>query len=190
MKTIEQLRRELEPTLRRLVGATRRMVIGLHRAGAKWRLDGHDHVKETVDAEVFSGIGFTSRPPAGQGEVIVVFPGGPNHGCIVATRDEKTRAAIAGALEADETATFNSQTIVLHKADGTIEARSSAGVAVPLATKADVDAVVLYLKKQFDSLNGHAHATPSGPTTTLVEASGTSNGTCPAPTGTTVLKGE
>ncbi len=131
-------REEIDGLLRRLTGAHRRMTIGLQRPGPKWRLDGHDEVKETVDAEVFANIGFHSRPPEGQGEALVAFVGGPNHACVVATRDEKTRADVAGDLTSDETATFNSQTIMKHTAAGEIEARSAAGAAAALARAAEL----------------------------------------------------
>jgi len=75
---------------------------------------------------------------------------------------------------------YTDKALVHLKDDGTIEARSASGTAVPLATLADVQAIR-------DALNGHTHTyVPGGgaPTTTTV------NPSVPAPTGTTKLKAE
>lgn len=68
-----------------------------------------------------------------------------------------------------------------------VEVRSSSGTAAAVATKADVQAVVDYLKKQFDSTSGHTHSGNGAPPT---EATTGSSGSAPSPTGTTVLKAE
>lgn len=84
---------------------------------------------ETVDVENFSGIGFYSRPPSsGKPEAITVAVGGAKVTVVVATRDEATRAAMAGGVNPDETAVFNSQVMILVKADGTIEIGSGPGM--------------------------------------------------------------
>ena len=183
MKTIEQLQRVLDPALVTAKGAVRRMAISL-TSRVLWQLTGFrlpgaggSTTTETQTAEPFTGIGFYARPPtSGKPEAIVIMVNDGQNPVVVAVRDEKTRAAIAGALEANETAVFNSAAIVHVKADGTIEARSASGVAVPLATLADVQAMR-------STYNGHQH----------LETGGTTNVTTSlmaAPTGTTVLKGE
>jgi hypothetical protein len=73
---------------------------------------------------------------------------------------------------------------------GSIQARSAGGSAQAIATKADVQAVVDYLKKQFDPTTGHVHATPSGPTTTIAESAVGAGGSAPDPVGTTVFEAE
>lgn len=170
----------------------RRMTVKLTDGGV-WQVAGHllfDNQREAPPAENYPGIGFAARPPAGtSAEAIVVQVGGSNQPAIVGLRDEATRAKVS-AIVADEAVVYNSVARVYVKADGTIEIRSHGGTALSLATKADLQAVVTYLKKQFDPAAGHVHATPSGPTTAITEGSTTTNGTCPAPAGTTKLKGE
>jgi len=70
-----------------------------------------------------------------------------------------------------------------------VVARSVGGTASALATLADLQAQVAYLRKQFDSITGHTHAGPgSPPTESAVPPAGTSS--VPTPAGTTVLQGE
>jgi phage gp45-like len=105
---------------------------------ALWQLVGHDDESEDA-VEVFSGIGFYSRPPeSGAPEAILVKVGGASsHGVLIATRDEKTRAAFAAiaALAANEVAIYNSSARVHIQADGTVVVDDGSG-AVSLA-KAD-----------------------------------------------------
>ncbi|MDQ3153625.1 MAG: hypothetical protein M3R63_18565 [Actinomycetota bacterium] len=164
-----------DPLLRKLAGALRRMTVDLS-TGVLWKLLGHAAVAERPKAEVFSGVGFYARPPAGVvAEVVVANIGGADHPVVIASRDEATRAAIAD-IDEGETATFNDQTIVVHRADGTIEARSANGVAVALATKADIDALIA-------TFNAHTHVLTTG--TAAVPAPPAA-----AAVGTTKLKGE
>lgn len=195
MKTPQQLNAELDPKLVRARNAIRRFVVKLTDA-AIWQLAGvrtPDGI-ETRRAEVFGGIGIAARPPAGnESEAIGVMVGDANTPVVIAIRDEKTRAAVAGALGVDETMLFNTTALMLIKSDGTIEARSVGGAAVALATKADVQALRDYVRNQFSTATGHIHATPSGPTTTIttVNAAGSApTHAPPSPSGTTVLKGE
>ncbi|MBA2718937.1 MAG: hypothetical protein H0U52_06820 [Chloroflexi bacterium] len=112
---------------------------------ALWQLTGFtlpDGDVETQKAEAFTGIGFFARPPSsGKPEAIVIMVNDAQNPVVIAVRDEKTRAAIVGALEQDESAIFNTRALVVIKADGTIEARSASGVAGLLATKADLAAL-------------------------------------------------
>jgi phage gp45-like len=152
---------------------------------ALWQLLGHDD--ETEDAvEVFSGIGFYSRPSDdGSPEVVLAKIGGSSdHPVIVATRDERTRQALEEArdLAKDESIVFNSLAFVRVKADGTIEAASAGGTAVALATKADVDALQV-------AIDTHTHTVP------IIGAAGTTPTTTPlvgmpAAAGTAKFKGE
>lgn len=123
----EDFANETGPLARRLAGLVRRMTIS--RSTGLWQVSGHrllDNTTETHDAEPFTGIGFYSRPPAtGKPEAIAVFSGDTGKPVIVATRDEKTRQAMAGSLAEDETAIFNSSSIILMKADGTVRLGSS-----------------------------------------------------------------
>lgn len=169
---------EVGPDARKIAGMVRRVAITLTRR-VLWQILGHkllDEKPETRDAEPFTGVGFYSRPSAsGKPEAVVVFAGGAGNPLIVATRDEKTRAAlfkVAGELAENETAIFNSQSLIVIKADGTVEIRSAAGVAKKLVT--------------FDEFMNHTHLTagtgaPVAPTA-LVPS--------PPLVGTSKLKGE
>lgn len=133
-----------DPRMLALRGMVRRMAITA-TAKVLWRLAGFkqaDGTTEKTDVENFSGIGFFARPPSGgSAECIVINVGGALSPAIVATRDEATRAAVAGNLADDETCVHNSQAVIIIKANGTIEARSAVGAAGALATLADLDAL-------------------------------------------------
>ncbi len=147
MKKPVELARAADPLLRQLMGQIRHFAIELTE-GVLWRLRGYDEVDEAPRANVFTGIGFYSRPSSsGSPECIAV--GDARAPVVVATRDEKTRAAVA-QLEQDETATFNSQTIFKHRANGKCEARSVGGVAEPLSTHDDL----VRFKAALDSVAG------------------------------------
>ncbi len=177
MKTTQQLAKETDPLAVRARAAIRRLVVKL-TAGAIWQVTGFrllDGGTETRKAEAFTGIGLSSRPP-GDAEAIVVMVGDGNTPIVIAVRDEATRKKVASAIGLDETMLFNSTSCVYLKADGAIEARSSAGVAVPLATKHDIDALATWIH-----------------TIMIVNATGAFAGTTTAPpsaAGTTKLKGE
>lgn len=141
------------------IGGFRRMVAGMLRRmrlgvtdGGIWQAIGHALLnsaeRETAEIEAWQGIGIYSKPPAGgsSAEAIVAQLGGDgaNAPAIIATRDEETRAAAFATsdIAPDETALFNSEVRLYLKADGTIEARTHAGVAVALAKNADLKAIV------------------------------------------------
>jgi len=85
--------------------------------------------KETPSAEVFSGIGFYSRPaPGANAEAITAAVGGAENQVIVATRDEDLRRRMA-KLDQDETAIYNTKATVVIKKTGIVEIRLGAGVA-------------------------------------------------------------
>lgn len=166
--TLGQLERMLRAAVRRFRVAA--------STGGLWSLSGHGQ-ERAEEVELFGGIGFHSRPgSSGKPEVVVVKVGAASgHPVIIATRDEATRVT----LEADETAIFNSTTIVKIKADGTIEAGSRGGTFEALLKKSEYDA----LKTVFDA---HTHAG----VTTGAGVSGTTATPAPTATGTTKLKGE
>lgn len=181
-RSISKLAERTDPLVNRVAGMIRRMAIQT-TARALWQLVGYrnpDGTNETMPVEQFGGIGFYARPPAsGKPEAIVVMVGGPTSPAIVATRDEATRAAMVGNLESDETAVYSSKAVVLIKADGTVEIRSKTGVAVPLATKADVEALRAWAA-------AHTHAVNLTPTPLAIP----SPALPPLVTGTTKLRGE
>lgn len=149
--------RRLAGTLRRMAVAVTNVLSGVGTTTASfWQVVGHllfdNTTQETADAEVFSGVGFYARPPAGaNAEAIVAFPGGPSNPAIVASRDEATRKKVAGAALQDETFVFNSQVALRFTASGLIQAYLVGGpVPVKLALASDHDALVsLY--------NAHKH---------------------------------
>ncbi|MCA9678840.1 MAG: phage baseplate assembly protein [Myxococcales bacterium] len=173
--------RATDPRDRSIRGALRRVVVDLTTKAA-WRVLGYlvDGDQESFRAEVFSGIGFWARPPAdGRPEAIVANVGGYEHPVIIATRDQKTRAAIA-ELEADETAIFTSTATVVIKADGTVEVRSATGTAVPLALLSDLAALKSAIEGWTPAPNDGGAALQTALTALFTSW----------PVGTTVLKGE
>ncbi|HWU86208.1 MAG TPA: hypothetical protein VN253_02990 [Kofleriaceae bacterium] len=180
MTDVAQLRSRTDPFRAAVTGAIRRFAVKL-TVKALWQLAGHtiDGVQELVRAEVFGGIGIAARPPAaGKPEAIVVMVADAENPVVIAVRDEKTRAAVAGSLAEDETACFNSLAILHFKSDGTIEARPvSGGPPVALALKSDVTAV----KTTFDT---HTH--PG--VTAGAAVTGAPAVPMPAPVGTTTFK--
>lgn len=197
MRSAKDLAQAIAPDAVRAAGAVRRMTISL-TTKTLWQLLGHkmpDGQQETFTAEAFTGIGFYSRPASGgHPEAIVLNIGNAKAPVIVAVRDERTRAAMAGSLAVNETAMFNDAAIVHVKADGSIEARSKNGTAQSLATKADLDALAAYLKNQFaTSGTGHTHTLASGGVVTLTTVPTATPGTgsgVPSATGTTKVRAE
>lgn len=190
MRTRTELRDVVDPLRNRVLGAIRRVAVTLAGARAIWQVAGYRlpagaiSTDEVFNAELFGGIGFHARPPTGgKPEAIVLMVGADSdHPVIVAIRDEATRAAVANALKADETMLFNSKCIIHAKDDGTVEVRTPNGVAVPLATLADVQAIR-------NALHNHGH-TYIAPGSGGSAATTTDNPAVPAPAGTTVLKGQ
>lgn len=191
MRSTKELNEAIGSAAAAAAGLVRRMAVTLTgtatAARLLWQVTGVrmlDGKQEIQTVEMFGGIGIAARPPtSGKPEVIVI--GAAESAVAIAARDAKTQQATAGALKVDETALFNSQALVYVKDNGTIEARTAAGAAVPLALKSDVQAVVDWLKKHVHT-GITAGGANSGP-----PANGVVDGTAPAnPTGTTCLKGQ
>ncbi|HEX6022561.1 MAG TPA: hypothetical protein VFZ00_11240 [Solirubrobacter sp.] len=179
---------------RELAGKVRRMAVSMTNilAGAGtttasfWQLVGHllldNTTRETADAEVFSGVGFYARPPAGaNAEAIVAFPGGPSNPVVVASRDEATRKAVAGAALQDETFVFNSKVAIRCTASGLVQIYLLGGpTPVQLALKSDVDAVI-------SAYNAHKHTGVS--TGVGISGAPQPGDHAPASVGSSVLRG-
>lgn len=195
--SVRELARVADPLLRRVAGMARRLTISATTSPI-WKLlgvRGLDGSTERIDAEAFSGVGFYARPRSSGGtpEAIVLHVGDARVPVVVACRDERTLAAVRdalGGIDAGDAVMYAPDgSAVVHVTGGEVRVKTPSGTAVALATKADLDAVVTYIKKQFAASTGHIHATPSGPTTTITEGT-VAGGTCPSPAGTSVLKGQ
>lgn len=172
MKTVEQLNRTIAPDVVRAYGAIRRFVISLTDE-VRWQLVGvlMPDGPEAHRAEVFGGIGIYARPPAGvEAEAIAVMSGDANAPAIVGIREEQTRAAVAGNLQPDETALYNSKALVYVRQDGTIEARSKGGTAKRLATLDDLNALADWIHTE---MIVNASGATAGTTTSPPSADGT-----------------
>jgi len=186
--TLQDLRARNGRGETRLRGLVRRMLITA--SDALWKVAGHEDAygnAENDELEMFSGIGFYSRPASGaRAEGIVVKVGGESgHPVLIGGRDWDLVRAIAAAIGGfgeDEAAIFNSNALVRCR-DGIVEACSPGGTAVSLATKADLDA----FKAHFD-----AHTHPCTGTTGGGGSPGVAGAPAAAPTpaGTSVLRGE
>jgi phage gp45-like len=178
--------KETGELLRLVRGLIRRMRVTL-TTGARWQLLGQRGGAggdETIDVEAFTGIGVYARPPSsGNPEAITAAVGGARTPVIVATRDEATRRAVAGDLAEGETAVYNDKAIVVIKADGTVEIRLVGGVAVPLATKADLDVLRT-------AISSAAIALGAGGAADIVAKADLALAPKPWPVGTTVLKAQ
>ncbi len=124
-------RDRVSPEMRALSGAIRRFDLGV-TSGVQWKVIGYSLLeggREVRSAEVFSGVGFYSRPKEGNNaEAIAVMGDGASNPIIVATRDEDSRKAVA-QIGADQSIMFNSTTIALVKAS-TVEVRLASNPAV------------------------------------------------------------
>ena len=180
----------------KIVGMIDRVALKTFKSVRRWIVtswwDDEGDVDDNV--EVFQGIGYVARPPEGtNAEAVLVNIGGFDHPCLVALRDAATTAAVVKAvgLDPDEGITHNSKSLLKFNADGTVEIRGVNGTAVPLATKADVQALWDYLAQQFDPTTGHKHTAPGPITTTAVQPS-TAPSSIPVgePSGTTIFKAQ
>jgi hypothetical protein len=124
MRTTQTLLESTDPRLIRITGMIRRTAISL-TSKVLWQLAGFrlpDGSVEVTNAEAFTGIGFYARPSrSGAPEAIAVSVVDATTPMIIAVRDEQTRGKVAGGIDEDETAVFNSRAMMLLKRDGTIE---------------------------------------------------------------------
>lgn len=135
MRTTQTLLESTDPRLIRIAGSIRRMAITL-TSDILWQLVGFrlpDGSEEVAKAEAFTGIGFYARPPSRpprsrSAEALVVSVVDATTPIIVAVRDEETRAKVAGGIDEDETAVFNSQAMMRFRRDGTIEVGAGQGL--------------------------------------------------------------
>lgn len=133
--TPEDFARTISPEARAFRGSVRRYAVRFTE-GTHWQMTGHklDGDTETKGLEVFSGVGFYSRPKAkAKAEAIAARIGDAQHMVVVATRDEALRRLYKAELEGDPdlAAMFNTATIAIIKPDGTVEIRNRLGVAEP-----------------------------------------------------------
>ena len=119
-------------------------------------LEGNQEGADDEPVEVFSGVGFASRPSADStAEGVVAHIGARgNHPVLIATRDEDLRKAVLGDLEAGETAIFSAggATAVLTK-DGDVRITAAPGREVIIDDGAG-GTEALVRKSDFD---GHTH---------------------------------
>lgn len=172
-----QLRTRTNSMGNALRGMVRRLSIGRTAANGLWQLLGLDGLdtddedepeRETFDdCEVFPGVGVYGRPPEGtRAEVVVVNVGGKaGHPVVIATRDKATQVE----LEADETAIFNSTSVVKIKADGTIEIGARTGGSMEWVALGETLATFLAQDKTWKDT--HVHPTPMGPSSVPTVAS-------------------
>lgn len=192
MKTTKELAEVTKPDRVASFGAVRRMAIRL-TARALWQLAGYtiDGFVEAIKAETFTGIGISARPPVGsRADAIVLNVRDAKTPVVVGARDEGTRAAVVGNLAADETAIYNSAALVHVKADGTIEARSKSGAAVPLATKEDLEKLKAAIAGAVTAAGDGGASLKATILGGLATSLGGVSGTAPWPIGTTKLRGE
>jgi phage gp45-like len=177
--SVERFARVTDPDLNAQRGAIRRMVVS-RASTVLWQLLGFtvERKKETTrGVEVFHGVGISAIPSeSGKPEAIVVNVGGATAPVVIASRDEKTRAAmVPSGMKAGETCIYSEGAVIYVRADGTVEVRTPAGTAKSLATKDDVKLLADFVNTLLVGGTGSAVIPPN---------------TVPRPTGTTVLKGQ
>lgn len=186
--TIAETRQQGSSDRRHLLGMLRRMVIKV-TDGAFWQtlglllLDGV--TPETVQAEVWPGIGFYARPsPSVNAEAIVGFVGGAQNPAILATRDEDTRKRVA-KIDQNETMMFNTGAVVLVDKNNHVHIRLANGTTKRLAFNDDLNDLRSFVSDQFTA-PGHTHAVAGAATTAVTPTT-----TPPtAYSGTDVIRGQ
>lgn len=173
------------PEANSLRGLVRRMTVS-RGAAVIWQLLGLKLPKkraETIEAEVFHGVGICAIPAeGGSPEAILINVGGASAPVIIATRDEKTRAAVVPAgMKAGETCIYSAGSLVYLR-NGTVEVRTPSGSARRLAFLDELVALRTYVL-------AHVHTgVTTGSGNTLVPAP--SPPPPAAPSGTDVLRGQ
>lgn len=173
--TTEDARHQISTENRDLNGMIRWMEVKLSGSksptSSRWQLLGVlllDQVtREVIEAENFSNVGFYARPaPGANAEATVAFAGGAQNPIIIATRDEDLRKKVAN-IDQGETMVFTNKACVYIKADGTIEIRSATGVANPVPTLAEFNALVDKVNNIVTAHDTHGHTDPQGGVTGL-----------------------
>jgi phage gp45-like len=175
--TVEELNAVNDPDERRARGAIRRLAIKV-TSRVLWQLVGYkiDTLVETWLAEPFTGIGFYSRPPRdGRPEAIAVYAGGAASPAVVALRDEKTRARMAGDLAEGDAALYSGTVGVYAKQSGTVEIRSGSVPAVESTIKGDtfLQALDLMLTALAPAIAGIVAGPITAPTAGLTSTAAT-----------------
>jgi hypothetical protein len=156
----------------------RRMDAGA-AGGTEWGYTGGRDAAGNVEGgsgEVFLGWVY-GVPDGGVEAVVVETSGEPGTGIVIAARPT---AALEAALEAaaagpgDSFLFCGGTALVILRANGTVELRArGGGDPLPLPTLAGAMATVAWLRKQFDPITGHTHATVGGPPVLATVASAT-----------------
>jgi hypothetical protein len=168
--------------MRALHGMIRRVAVTAAGAKGLWQLSGFEDddagVERFDDVEWFGGA-IVMRPKGSASAIICNVGARDGHPVIIGARLDYAPEIAAGEA-ALYTAQSSPQAMVLMKADGTIEARSTNGTAVALATKADMDTLRTWL-----AAHTHVGVTTGGGTSGVP-------GTLPVPTpaGTQKLRAE
>lgn len=147
--------------------------------------------KQAVRAEVFSGIGFYSRPHgAANTEMIVGYEGGAENPYVIATRDEDTRKRVA-KIDKDETMAFNTLAVMHIVKAGQVLAYLAGHVAdaVGLAKASELNNLRAFVMQQF-SAPGHTHGVSGAVTNSVAPVVVPVVAPATAYPGTTVLKGQ
>lgn len=138
--------------------------------------------QDSQQAQVFTPVGYYARPAARGARALAVRGQNGRTLAVFAFQDPEGRIV---ELAEDERAVANDAAEIIVRANGEVHVRAAGGTAMPLARKADVDALWAYLNQQFDPATGHVHATPSGATTTITSAAAIGSAE-----GTTILRGQ
>lgn len=163
--TIEETRAENSVDRRNALGMLGRMAVRV-TSGPFWQGVGAlvFGIPEKRQGEVFSGVGFYSRPAPGvNAEAIFGYPYGPENPVIIATRDEDTRKRVA-KINQDETIAYNTVAALLVDKDGHIHAKLHNGTTKRLAFADDLNNLRGFVKQQFFGA-GHVHQVTGAATT-------------------------
>jgi hypothetical protein len=155
------------------IGPVERVVVrGRQSRDPTARADGEF---EEMPAEQCQPIGLVARPASNATvEAIVAHVGasGTNPYTIAAIDHTRSTILDARGIGADDRGLviLYNDTDVVEIRDGKIRAGSLEGGTERLPTWADFQALRSFVRAQFDSIHGHVHVTPSGPTTTIQTA--------------------
>lgn len=151
---------------------------------------------DEVVAETCHPIGVIARPASNATVAAVVLNAGADstNPYMIGAQDSTRKLVIdARGIASDVTILYNT-TDVVEIRDGKIRAGSLGGATDRLPTWADFNALRDFVRDQFDSVSGHVHVTPAGPTTTITTsgtpATAVAPADAPAPAGTQRFEAE